>query len=336
MFLNDSINDSSDCIVLTPEYSAKLLEAVNDYLLTAQGIIVSGILVSSAILTIFFMAVVVMNKELHKRTFIISLELLFLDLVLVLFLHFPIVTTAFAHKWIFGSVWCFITGAISSLVTYLRSSILFVLTLDRFLTVFYPFRYEKVARKVLTVISIIFFIICLTVAVIPAFVKECYKFSSTALFCVSAGECNVSKYVCYTNDTIGFIILLIFGALLPIGMYIAMYIKAKKIQSSVPQLGECEIEANTINQYKHKSNQQAKTTVLILFVCLICLSFPLFINIIYVALVNTATYHLYITYIINDLFFSFPIADAIILWRNRDIKDKLIAAFNKFKHKIKN
>ena len=41
-------------------------------LLIVQGIIVSIIAITGAILTVSLMIIIAMNKELHKRTFIIS------------------------------------------------------------------------------------------------------------------------------------------------------------------------------------------------------------------------------------------------------------------------
>ena len=179
-----TFNNTSECLVVTtPEYSAEILEAVNVYLLTVQGIVVGGIGIIGAILTISLMIVILANKDLHTRTFIICLQLLALDLMFIVFIHCSIFVTSMARKWVFGSVWCRITGAVSYLAIYWRCSILFVLTLDRFLIVFYSFSYCKIAKKVLVVTSIVFFVFFFTLVIIPAFETGCYEFSDTALFC---------------------------------------------------------------------------------------------------------------------------------------------------------
>ena len=74
-------NSTSVCPAATTEYTAELLEAVNVYLLIVQGIVVGMIGIIGVFLTVSLMIVIGVYKELHKRTFILSLQLLVLDLV---------------------------------------------------------------------------------------------------------------------------------------------------------------------------------------------------------------------------------------------------------------
>ena len=324
-----SFNDTSVCPAATTEYTAELLEAVDEYLLTVQGIVVSGIGIVGAILTISLMIVILANKDLHTRTFILSLQLLALDIMVILFAHLPITVTSMARKWVFGSVWCRITGAVSYFASFWRCSILFVLTLDRLLTVFYPFTYKKIANRLLLVVSIPLFVLCVILVCIPALETlgiGCYEFSDSALYCVDRGDCYR-----YIYSMAGTSVIFIIGGFLPVGMYIAMYIKAKKIQSSVPQLGEFEGEQNnTYNEQEHLSNQRAKFTVAILFICLIILTFPFLIVLFVFSLLTQLSYRHYIIYAANNLYFSTPITDSVIIWRNKDIKDKVKILFKKF------
>lgn len=120
---------------------------------------------------------------------------------------------------------------------------MFILTLDRFLTVFCPFSYKKRARKVpLLVVSIVFFVVCFVLVILPALGVGCYTFSATALSCVAIHQCDTSKYLCHTSMIISYSLLIIVGGVIPVAIYIAMYIKAKMIQSSTPQLGEFQDE----------------------------------------------------------------------------------------------
>ena len=328
-------NDTSICPASTTEYSAELLEAVNVYLLIVQGIIVSIIAIAGAILTVSLMMIIVMNKELHKRTFIISLQLMVLDVVFIVFVNGSIVVTSMAREWVFGQVWCIVSGIVSQLAVLWRGSILFVLTLDRFLTVFYPFSYKKKARKVVVATSIILFVISLAIVTSPIFGVGCYEFSESALFCIITSLCNAIEYLCYVRTTILSAQLIIVGALLPLGMYIAMFIKAKRIQGSAPQMGEHEGEENAIyNNQEHASNQRAKVTVAILFVCLICLSFPFYIRILLAILFDLYSSGYYIAFLLNDIFFLFPITDTIIIWKNKDIKDTVKKLYKKLQQVI--
>ena len=326
-----SFNDTSVC---SAENSAELLEAVDVDLLTAQSIVISGIGLIGAILTISLIVVILANKDLRTRTFIFCLQLLVLDAMLILFIHAPISVTSLARKWVFGFVWCKITGVASHFISYWRCSILFVLTLDRFSTVFYPFTYRKIAKKVLAVVLIILLATCIILACIPAFETlgvGCYKFSDFALYCIDSGKCYFHIYACYIYRMIAVSVVFLVGGLLPVGMYIAMCMKARKIQSDVPQLGEFEgEESNTYNQQEHMSNQRANITVAILFICLIILAFPFIVANLLFPLITKLSFRYYIIYAVNNLFFSTPITDPIIIWRNKDIKEKVKMLFKKY------
>ena len=70
-------NSTGVCPAATTEYTAELLEAVNVYLLIAQGVVVGIIGIISMFLTVSLIIVIGVYKELHKRTFILSLQLWF-------------------------------------------------------------------------------------------------------------------------------------------------------------------------------------------------------------------------------------------------------------------
>ena len=323
-------NDTSVCPVVTQEYSTELLEAVNIYLLIVQGIIVSIIAITGAILTLSLMMIIAMNKELHRRTFIISLQLMVLDMAFIVLVNTSIIITSMAQEWVFGQLWCTVTGFMSHLAAAWRSPIVFVLTLDRFLTIFYPFSYRKIARKLLVAVSALLFLLSCVVPVNPLLNVGCYIFSETALFCIYNG-CNTREFLCYASNALGFVLLIVVGALLPLGMYIAMYIKPKRIQSSAPQLGEHEGEDSAAHgQQESAANKRANVTVAILFVCLIGLSLPFYLTIFLSPILNTSPYHYYIQYALNDLFFLYPITDSVIILRNKDIKDTITKIYKKF------
>ena len=150
------------------------------------------------------------------------------------------------------------------------------------------------------------------------------------LFFVNRGRCSTRKYLCSASNIIGFPLAVIGGSFIPVGMYIAMYIKAKRIQRSAPQMGEYKGEENTAhNEQECASNQRAKVTVAILFVLLICLMLPFFLHFLIAPFFNTVPYYQYIYYVLNDSFILFPIADSVIIWRNKNIKEKAKDLFKK-------
>ena len=293
-------NSTSVCPAATTEYTAELLEAVNVYLLIVQGIVVGMIGIIGVFLTVSLIIVIGVYKELHKRTFILSLQLLVLDLVFAVLINGSIFVTTIARKWVFGQVMCSITGIVVYLASLWRCAILFVLVLDRFLTVFCPFSFKKVARKVLVPVSAILFVICSATVMGPVFGLGCYEFLESNLFCTDKSQCGL----CHFSRSIRLVVLVFIGALLPVGMYIAMFIKAKRIQSSAPQLGEHEGEDNAAY---NEQDQRTIITVAILFVSLICLSFPFYLRIVLASVLLMAPYRYYIYYVMIDLWFLYPI-----------------------------
>ena len=65
---------------------------------------------------------------------------------------------------------------------------------------------------------------------------------------------------------------------------------------------------------------------------LICLNFSFFLRIILASVLLTIPNHYYIYYVMMDLWFSFPIADSVIILRNKDIKEKVNKIFKLILH----
>ena len=79
------------------------------------------------------------------------------------------------------------------------------------------------------------------------------------------------------------------------------------------------------NSQHRKSERRAQKTILLLFSCLFCLTLPGFlINAVVEAFEMSPSTTLVIVYqITSDMYYCIPIADAVVILRNRDIKSAI-------------
>ncbi len=83
---------------------------------------------------------------------------MFVDLGIVLVI-IGIITTA-ANRWLFGEYLCSIHGEFSFFAHFMRIILMFTLVIDRFLTVFIPYKYPKYRLKVMCTLSLMVWRIC--------------------------------------------------------------------------------------------------------------------------------------------------------------------------------
>ena len=224
MEFNNSYNTT--CITETEEIN-ELIDEVNQYLLILQGIILSVIGIVGMVINIFVMTVILANKQLHTRPFILSLQLIVINLIIITTVCAPVVLTSFAQTWLFGSQFCKILASSLVLILVWRWPVMFLMILDRLLTVNFLFCYKKHANKIMMASSILipsFYSLLATWA--PLVGIGCYSFRNYNLTCTISWQCH--SIICYLHYVFITVALFIIGAVVPIIMYVVMYIKARK------------------------------------------------------------------------------------------------------------
>ena len=116
------------------------------------------------------------------------------------------------------------------------------------------------------------------------------------------------------------------GGIAPLIMYIAMYIKGRKIaKRNDADIGYIEGEPTNNSKNNTSHDKSASITILILFVSLIGLTTPYYtvIFLVYelsaIFGINLPNLHI-VFFASNNFYYALPIADAIVIMKNKDVK----------------
>lgn len=220
--------------------------------------------VIGAFLNIFFIYLVVKHRKLQTLSFGIALQVVVVNILYSPYLFLGI-TTALAGEWVFGSHTCVIAGFLSITVLMLRSNLMFVLVIDRFLSVFCPYSYPRYKKKVAVCLSVITWVLVVVISVtfLPG-ILDCYGFVDWARNCLPAFACNEK---CGFFGFSFFLSAIVPSTFVPLILYTTLYCKARSLRSSTPdEVGGSEEERSR--------ERRATVTFFFLFMTLFGLIIP--------------------------------------------------------------
>ena len=306
--------NNTTCITETEEIN-QLIDNANQYLLIVQGIIVSVIGMVGIVINVFVMTVILANKQLHTRPFMLCLQVIVVNIIFLLLLYIPKVLIYFVQAWLFGSTFCKIVAITTMFALVWRWLVMFLMMLDRLLTVVFPFSYKKHANTIMKILSVVV-LLSFSLTLAPLVDIGCYDFTEYSLLCTISWQCQTIACLYYIAAVI---VIFIVGAIAPVFMYIVMYVKARSFRESLMSQS-----ASDNSQYV-KSEQRARKTILLLFLCLICWALPswTFYLVISAFDIEQNTTLLIIGRILSDAYYCIPVVDAVVILRNRDIKNAI-------------
>ena len=309
--------DNTTCITTTEEAN-DLLDNINIYVLLLQGAALTMIEVLGAVMNTFVMIVILANKELHTRLFILSLQIVIIN-ILISFSYTPPALTGLYREWLFGETFCIFYGAVYFLIASWRWPVMCLLILDRFLTVFFPFHYRRISKRLIILLSICTFLLTLLFSVIPLFdliAGGCYTFKEAHLTCKISWECTNTACQIYTYIYV--VAIFTSGGIAPVTMYIAMYVKGRKARKELMSLPTNKDSTPSLSSLQQKSENRARITVSVMFISLICLTVPYGIAWLLLRLDIPIT--VAVQFVLRDIGYCLPITDAIIILQNKDMK----------------
>ncbi len=183
--------------------------------------------------TLLAIILIIKFKQLHQTSFYLALQIIILELVFtIISLPFTTIVASVGH-WTLGLPFCNVTGALFLFFFQFRQYLMLVFVCDRFCTVFMPFRYPKSRNKVIWTLYTATLVINVLAVVIPI-ALDCFSLDRNAWLCVSlvTPECQ-SRALCQAYGTISFVTSQITGSFVPMVMYIALFIKSKRIRSQI-------------------------------------------------------------------------------------------------------
>ncbi len=275
----------------------------------------------SVCLTSFTIFLIIRFKHLRQTTFLLPMQLVILDL-LISITHNPLaIIGAVYGRWIHGLPFCRVVHA-ELLFTYqCRNWLMFIFVFDRFWTVFAPFRYPKYRNKIIWSLNVLLLVLSSQIDLVVPFSLSCSGFERASWNCFGpvAKECynyDTCQHYVYMSIVWG----LSFGSFIPLIMYSALFIKAKKVRNqivvaSTPDDGE-----------QRKRDRKANLTFFAIFLSLFGVACPpifafTIINTILVPLgIQPPEFFLVMIYLLQGLFPILPIADSIAILRNPEVR----------------
>ena len=297
-------------------YSAALLTTVR----VIQSLFWLLLFLGGSLLNGFVIFLVAKFKKLQTLSFSLALQIVAQDLLLAVIISSSFISSV-ANKWILGEHVCAFVGAVFFTATTVRTAILLVFVIDRFFSVFCPFAYPKHQKKVAVILSISSWLFACLIGLL-GFIFDCINFKNDTFICSFSSTC---------NSKCSIITVFVQGAfaspatILPVILYIILFIKARKAKKAMVRGKTSEPE----------HNWKATITFFLLFITAFILILPtLLINssirIIYQD--NRVPAPVYIVTVLCTSVISLSlITDPILIMRNRDVRE----AINKMKVKIK-
>ena len=303
------------------------------WLIVFQTIFLVLVTLLSLLLNVSFTIVVILHKELHQKEMMINLVLTASNICGAVFVFLPNIASLINGGWPFGKPFCYVIGTAIYFLVLARYIFILAITLDRFGAVMYPYRYPQHSTKV---VAAIFTVGCLFGAVsslvLDANVAGCYNFDGSAQICTFRYDC--SEVWCYVYVILHLLTVVTFGIVAPLILNILMFHKAKNLRSTVAcgtigniQMvdphGAAEIRSSQLQ------DMRAMVTVALLFTAIIGLTLPYFTFVSAKSILNfdvvADSPASLVAILLRDLYTLVPVADALVVWRNTEVKERALS-----------
>ncbi len=269
-----------------------------DLLRTILGLFLNGLLVF----------LVIKFKKLRNISFSIASQIATANLLLTLAYSISIIHGPLG-QWLLGLNSCIAAAVVTTMLTNIRGSLIFLFSLDRFCLVFFPFRYPKHSLRMVTTLCVILWCLSLVTSLIPIpSILDCYLFDEGSLFCYLSHSCNPSclifRYVHGASHTAPVVVL-------PIFFFTALYVKGRKLHRQISREGQQGMGM------KSEDWRALNTYILlllpsILYVLVLFLLIPILTH-------TSQTVRTLVTVVYGVLFTTLVVVDPIIFMRNKDI-----------------
>lgn len=305
-----------------------------------QAVIVLLTMILAVSMNGFVVFLIAKHKVLHKMAFFLALQLIVPNLIFSATVLPFMFVTAVLREWRLGLVMCQLLGSIHDTVITSRYLLIFVLTIDRVISVFYPFFHLRYGGKVAICNSIVAWILTLTRSVTSLEgVLSCTKYVPTFKMCSGAPFCSE---ICRVHTLFFSAILAVFGVVTPFVLYAILFFKAKIIRHrfmnlirmqempssvSVPNSEDQPMTTgNRMNSAAtNEHNHRATVTFVILAAVIIGCALPPYILYTAQNILGSGPPPpvLIILQIIvgRTLIYGLAVADPIVILRNRDIRE---------------
>jgi len=182
------MNESYPCDL--PPFISPQLEIPEVVNILQAAIAVAAALMSAPV-NIYLFIIIIKYPELHQRSLFLSIQIIGIEILYHLTVPAIILVSTVYGQWVLGDVVCEIIGMINDGFAMFRFSMTFVLTVDRFLSVYKPFFYVKRGKLVSWSLSAAVWLLTLIRVVLPLVgIMDCYAYIPTFKTCTLYPGCS--------------------------------------------------------------------------------------------------------------------------------------------------
>ena len=307
-------------------------ETLGNYSVTAINVVRSFRIVY---FTLFFVAavslncllvfLVIRNKKLRTLSFAIALQVVIIDIAIAVFLCIPAIITTAAGEWILGKEVCVLTGFLAFSLILVRTGLMFVFVIDRFLSVFFPYFYPKHKVKITVSLSVLTWLFCVVLCslMLPG-ILDCYTFNNSINVCIASSTCSRG---CSIFSIVAFNVVGLPSAVIPTILFGTLYCKARRLRKEMASLAPSQAIISGEDKALAKREMRATVTFFLLFVSLFAVTIPGTIITIVIAQVSNLVDLPDLFFIIQAIAGSagslYVLTDPIVLMRDRDVREVL-------------
>ena len=289
-------------------YSLSLTTTVR----SVQSMLFFVVILAGVSLNTMVILLVAKHKRLQTLSFLIALQIVVLDLLIALMLLISLVSSI-ANEWLFGESVCAIYGLFISAASLVRTLLMFVFVVDRYLSVFWPFFYPKHKIKLTVSLSVAAWVFCLlvTAAMLPGLL-DCYTFVVVGWVCFVSSTCSS---LCLVYARLFYTIAVPF-IVVPIFLYARLYYLAKKLRK------ESQDTSASDNQ---RRELKSVVTFSLLFITVLAVTLPsLTISLILRVLSRDGEFSA-VSYVLiaicSSILSLLVVTDPVVIMRNKDMKE---------------
>ncbi|KAL5509489.1 hypothetical protein EMCRGX_G004876 [Ephydatia muelleri] len=275
-----------------------------------QGSFLIVTFIASIVVNVFFTVVVISQKALHQRDLVLNMLLAVLHIIIGLVANLSHLISLITGSWVFGMPACYLVGNAIFFIGLMRYVLILVITVDRFGEIMYPFKYPQHAKKVIAVVILIGTLFSLMLTLVFNLDTEigCYNFDHSFHSCFIQIQCKTAG--CYA--------------------FAMAHEDAPIIATHVRIIG-----ARAQHQHHRKvvpdsssASLQPVVTGVLLLVSLVILTTPLqlyFTVRIFIQIDTSLEQVSTFAVLSGILHYLIPIADGLVVMRNRNVKACLAA-----------
>ena len=208
--LNASLNDTSESFQEVPVW-----------LRSIHGVVLSLLMLAAVIGNSLVLFLVLHNKTLQHRSVMCSLGLVVADMLIAVAWSTQTLGNIGLDHCPFGPIGCSILGVLTSIGVYARWCTVALITLERFLSIVFPFWYLKRSKVVLVVLTIICWLVPIASTTIPWLAGlGSYAFRVQYSSCIIT--CSEIDHLCFRFYLSLYGIYIGVGGVLPMILYLLM------------------------------------------------------------------------------------------------------------------